>query len=151
MSPAPTVTIISTQPYHLVTNELPLSVAAAVLERHATVYARHGLVTEVTGVAKRDLKAREMIDALGGAILYGSNDLHGRAREMRQVPMCLLPGARLLRDVPKDAVITYDMVALDTGTSLYHLRALQDGSRAGVAADAPRVAAPARRRAEAAV
>ena len=124
-------------PYHLVTNELPLSIAAAVLEHHPTVYARHGLVTEVTGVAKRNLKAGESIDGLGGAMLYGSNDLAEAAKAKRQVPMCLLPDARLLRDVAKDEVITYDMVALDTGTTLYHLRALQDGGHAGVTAEAP--------------
>ncbi|MGH7103407.1 MAG: SAF domain-containing protein, partial [Acetobacteraceae bacterium] len=99
-------------------------------ERHPTVYARQGLVTEVTGRAKRALQAGEIIDGLGGAMLYGSNDLHEAARAKRQVPMCLLPGARLLRDVPKDTVITAEMVALDTATTIYHLRALQDGGQA---------------------
>ncbi len=132
-------------PYHLVTNELPLSIAAAVLEKHPTVYARHGLVTEVTGVAKRDLKSGERIDGLGGAMLYGSNDLYEKTRANRQVPMCLLPGARLLSDVRKDEVITYDMVEIDTGTTLYHLRALQDAGHAG---HAPAAGAGARQLAE---
>jgi len=131
-------------PYHLVTSELPLSIAAAALAHHPTVYARHGLVTEVTGVAKRNLKAGEIIDGLGGVMLYGSNDLYERAKARRQVPMCLLPGARLLRDVAKDEVITYDMVALDTGTTLYHLRALQDGGQVctGAPAAQPRTRQP---------
>jgi predicted homoserine dehydrogenase-like protein len=40
-----------------------------------------------------------------------------------------------LRDVRKDEVITYDMVALDIGTTLHHLRALQDGDHAGLAVE----------------
>jgi predicted homoserine dehydrogenase-like protein len=82
-------------------------------------------------------------------LLYGSNDLHERAKANRPVPLCLLPGARLLRDMPKDQVITHDMVALDTGTTLYHLRALQDGGHAGIAAETPGAAARTRQLEEA--
>lgn len=114
------------QPYHLVTNELPLSIAVAVLFNHSTIYARHGMVTEVTGVAKRDLKAGETIDGPGGATIYSSNDRYESAKEQRQVPLNLLINARLRRDVPKDQVITYDDVELNTDSTLYHLRRIQD-------------------------
>lgn len=80
-------------PYHLVTSEMPLAIVTAVLNRHPTVYARYGLVTEVIGVAKRDLKAGEIVDGLGGAMLYSSNDLYEPARDKNQVPMCLLSAA----------------------------------------------------------
>lgn len=113
-------------PYHMVTSEMPLAIVTAVLDRHATVYPRFGLVTEVVGVAKRDLKPGEIIDGLGGAMLYSSNDLYESARAKNQVPMCLLSGARLLRKVAKDENITYDMVELRTDTRLYRLRQLQD-------------------------
>ena len=43
-------------PYHLVTTEIPLSIATAVFFNRPTVVAKRGLVTEVTAVAKRPLK-----------------------------------------------------------------------------------------------
>jgi predicted homoserine dehydrogenase-like protein len=43
----------------------------------------------------------------------------------------LLTGAKLLRDVPTDGAITYDMVEIVEGTTLYHLRAMQDSGAAG--------------------
>lgn len=113
-------------PYHMVTSEMPLAIVTAVLDRHPTIYPRFGLVTEVVGVAKRDLQPGEIIDGLGGAMLYSSNDLYESARDKNQVPMCLLAGARVLRKVPKDQNITYDMVELRTDTRLYQLRKLQD-------------------------
>jgi len=102
-----------------------------------TVYPRFGLVTEVTGVAKRDLQPGEILDGLGGAMLYSSNDLYERARDKNQVPMCLLAGARVKRKVAKDADITYDMVELRTDTRLYQLRQLQDQGGPDVAVSLP--------------
>ncbi len=113
-------------PYHLVTNEIPLSIAWAALFQHPTVVAKNGLVTEVIAAAKRDFKAGEVIDGPGGSTVYALNDLYTVAREENLVPAGLLPGARLKCDVRKDQVITYDMVDLKTDTMLYHLRQLQD-------------------------
>jgi len=121
-------------PYHLVTNEMPLAIVTAVLDHHPTVYAKYGLVTEVVGVAKRDLKPGDIIDGLGGAMLYSSNDLYESAKAQNQVPMGLLPGAKVLRAIPKDQVITREAVEIKTDTTLYRLRALQD--RGGSAAPA---------------
>lgn len=113
-------------PYHLVTSEIPLSIAWAALFQHPTVVARNGLVTEVIAAAKRDLKAGETVDGQGGAMVYALNDLYATAGAEKLVPLGLLPGARLRCDVRKDQVITYDMVDLKTDTMLYHLRRLQD-------------------------
>jgi predicted homoserine dehydrogenase-like protein len=113
-------------PYHLVTNEIPLSIASAVFFNQPTVVAKRGLVTEVTAVAKRNLKAGEKLTGAGSDEVYSSNDLYQTTREKRQVPLNLLPGARMRRDVAKDSVLTYDDVELLTDTTLYHLRKLQD-------------------------
>ena len=48
--------------------------------------------------------------------------------------MGLLPGAKVLRAIPKDQVITREAVEIKTDTTLYRLRALQD--RGGSAAPA---------------
>ncbi|MEW9670878.1 NAD(P)H-dependent oxidoreductase [Ammoniphilus sp. 3BR4] len=113
-------------PYHLVSNEIPLSIASAALFQHPTVVPSKGLVTEVIAAAKRDLKAGETVDGQGGSMVYASNDHYHIAKEEKLVPLGLLAGARLRCDVKKDQVITYDMVDLKTDTMLYQLRQLQD-------------------------
>jgi predicted homoserine dehydrogenase-like protein len=113
-------------PYHLVTNEIPLSIIWAVEDHEPTVVPRHGLLAECIGAAKCDLKAGTKLDGGGGYTVYALNDLASVAKKEGCVPFGLLDGARLLRDVKKDQVITQDLVALKTDTTLYHLRRLQD-------------------------
>ena len=113
-------------PYHLVTNEIPLSIVWAVEDHEPTVVPRHGLLTECIGAAKRDLKAGSRIDGGGGYTVYAQNDLAAVAKREDCVPFGLLDGATLLKNAEKDQVITSDMVALRTDTMLYHLRKLQD-------------------------
>lgn len=113
-------------PYHLVTNEIPLSIVWAVEDHEPTVVPEYGLLTEVIGAAKKDLRAGTVLDGGGGYTVYAQNDLAAVAKREGCVPFGLLDGARLLRDVERDEVITFDKVALKTDTTLYHLRQLQD-------------------------
>jgi predicted homoserine dehydrogenase-like protein len=113
-------------PYHLVTTELPLSIVWAVEDHEPTVVPHFGLLTEVIGAAKRNLKAGTIIDGGGGFTVYAQNDLAYVAKEEKSVPFGLLDGAKLVKDVKKDQVITYDMVELKTDTLIYTLRKLQD-------------------------
>jgi len=113
-------------PYHLVTNEIPLSIVWAVEDREPTVVPHHGLLTEVLGAAKADLKAGAILDGGGGFTLYGVNDLATVAKRDGCVPLGLLDGATLVRDVKRDQVITRDLVQVKTDTMLYHLRQIQD-------------------------
>jgi predicted homoserine dehydrogenase-like protein len=113
-------------PYHLVTNEIPLSIVNAVEYGSPTIVPKLGLVSEVFGAAKRSLKAGDIIDGPGGSTVYALNDLREVTEAEGVVPLGLLPGAKLKRDVSTDQTITYDMVDLNTSTTLYHLRALQD-------------------------
>ena len=113
-------------PYHLVTNEIPLSIVWAVEDHQPTVVPRGGLVAECIGAAKTDLKAGSLLDGGGGFTVYALNDLACISKRENLVPFGLLEGAKLLRDVKKDQVLTQEMVALKTDTTLYHLRRLQD-------------------------
>lgn len=112
--------------YHLVTNEIPLSIVWAVEDREPTVVPRFGHLTEVIGAAKKDLAAGTVLDGGGGYTVYGVNDLAVVAKRENCVPLGLLQGAKLVTGVEKDQVVTYDMVELKTDTLLYHLRRLQD-------------------------
>jgi len=72
-----------------------------------------------------------VIDGAGGSTVYALNDLYATAKAENVVPLGLLTGAKLLREVPTDAAITYDMVEILTDSTLYHLRAMQDSGAAG--------------------
>jgi predicted homoserine dehydrogenase-like protein len=113
-------------PYHLVTNEIPLSVVWAVEDKEPTVVAHHGLLTECIGAAKTDLKAGTILDGGGGYTVYSVADLACVARREQCVPFGLLDKAKLLRDVRRDQIITQEMIELRTDTMLYHLRRIQD-------------------------
>ena len=88
-------------PYHLVTNEIPLSVVNAVEFGHLTIVPKLGLVTEVFGAANRPLKAGETIDGTGGASVYALNDLYETAKAEKVVRLGLLTGAKLRCNVPR--------------------------------------------------
>jgi predicted homoserine dehydrogenase-like protein len=95
-------------------------------DREPTVVPRHGLLAEVLGAAKADLPADTTLDGGGGFTVYGVNDLACVAKADGCVPLGLLDGAKLLKPVKKDQVITQEMVQLKTDTLLYHLRRIQD-------------------------
>ncbi|HEX7550116.1 MAG TPA: NAD(P)-dependent oxidoreductase, partial [Candidatus Methylomirabilis sp.] len=113
-------------PYHLVTNEIPLSIVWAVEDHEPTVVPRHGLLAECLGAAKADFPAGTVLDGGGGYTVYAVNDLACVAKREHCVPFGLLDKARLRQDVKRDQVLTHDMVELKTDTMLYHLRKIQD-------------------------
>ncbi|MFC4637092.1 NAD(P)H-dependent oxidoreductase [Deinococcus hohokamensis] len=113
-------------PYHLCHFEVPLSAARVVLFGDAVLQAIGGPVVEVVTTAKRDLKAGEVIDGLGGYMTYGQCENADVTAAQRLLPMGLAEGARLRRDLPRDRVLTYDDVTLPAGRLSVRLRAEQD-------------------------
>ena len=113
------------RPYHLASIEAPLSIPPAVLDGHTDIAPR-AWRAEVAAGAKRPLRAGEVIDGIGGDCVYGMIDSAEAAREERLVPLGLLAGARLTRDVDVDHLLTHDDVELDTSTTIHQLRGLQD-------------------------
>jgi predicted homoserine dehydrogenase-like protein len=113
-------------PYHLCHFEAPTTAARAVLFDDAALAPLGGPVCEVVATAKRDLAAGEVLDGIGGFLSYGQLENHDTARAERLLPMGLAIGGRLLRDVPIDAVLTYDDVELPPGRLADRLRAEQD-------------------------
>ena len=69
-----------------------------------------GPVCEVVTVAKRDLKAGERLDGIGGFCSYGLIDNASAARAIAALPIGLSEGCVLRRDVSKDAVVTFNDV-----------------------------------------
>jgi len=115
------------RPYHLCSLETPLSVAKACIDHMPTIVPRAGLVAETVTVAKIDLKAGDQLDGIGGFTVRGSFIKAAEAREKKALPMGLVnKSTRMVRDVKKGELITYDDVALDEDTLMVQLRRLQD-------------------------
>ena len=74
-----------------------------------------GPVCEVVTIAKRDLKAGERLDGVGGFCSYGLIDNRAAARAVDALPIGLSDGCVLRRDVAKDEVISFDDVESPRG------------------------------------
>ncbi|QCX34050.1 NAD(P)-dependent oxidoreductase [Caloramator sp. E03] len=115
------------RPYHLCSLETPLSAAKAVLDHQATIAPLNGLVSEVITVAKKDLKAGQNLDGIGGYTVYGTIERAEIAKELNALPVGLVNKNTILKkDVKKGEIITYDMVELREDSLLLQLRRLQD-------------------------
>jgi predicted homoserine dehydrogenase-like protein len=113
------------RPYHLASIEAPLSVAETVLDRMPSL-APESWKAEVVAATKRPLRAGEKLDGIGGSTVYGVIEQAPVAKEQGFLPLGLLDGATLVRDLPVDATITAADVELRPGTAIGALRALQD-------------------------
>src|SRR5215470_1420907 len=93
-------------PFHLPHIQIASTIARAVILRDPTVAPLAGPVCEVVAVAKRDLKAGEQLDGVGGFCAYGLIDNATAARAETALPIALSDGCTLRRDISKDAVIS---------------------------------------------
>jgi predicted homoserine dehydrogenase-like protein len=109
-------------PYHLCHFEAPLSLARAALFGDAALAPIGAPTVEVITLAKRDLKAGDPIDGLGGYDSYGECERADVVAAEGLLPMGVAEGCRLLHDVPKDRVLTYADVRLPSGRVVDRLR-----------------------------
>jgi predicted homoserine dehydrogenase-like protein len=112
-------------PYHLVHFEVPNAIARVVLFRDSLAPPQGGPVVEVCAVAKRDLKAGEILDDYGMYMTYGEAVNADEMSKRQYLPEGLVEGCKLRRDIPKDAVLTYSDVDLPSGRLADRLRAEQ--------------------------
>jgi predicted homoserine dehydrogenase-like protein len=112
-------------PYHLVHFEVPNAIARVVLFRDSLAPPQGGPVVEVCAVAKRDLKAGEILDDYGMYMTYGEAVNADEMSKRQYLPEGLVEGCKLKRDIPKDAVLTYSDVDLPSGRLADRLRAEQ--------------------------
>ncbi len=93
-------------PFHLPHLQIASTIGRAALFKDPTVAPLGGPRCEVVAVAKRDLKAGETIDGIGGYTVYGLIENSPAARTAAALPMGLAEGCVLRRPLAKDAVIT---------------------------------------------
>lgn len=109
-------------PYHLPPMQLPHSVARAVLFHDATVTPRGAPTCDTIAFAKRDLKAGERLDGMGGFTCYGIVDRYDICRRENYLPMAISVDCLTTRDLPKDQPICYSDVELPKGRLCDQLR-----------------------------
>jgi predicted homoserine dehydrogenase-like protein len=83
---------------------------------------------EVVATAKRDLKAGEVLDGIGGFLSYGVCENAWISADEGLLPMGLSEGCTLVRDVPKDTAIGLADVAMPGERLIDRLRAEQDAA-----------------------
>jgi predicted homoserine dehydrogenase-like protein len=109
-------------PFHICHFEAPLTVARAVHFKDAAIAPISEPVVDVITAAKRDLKAGETLDYIGGFTCYGMAENSDVTHKEKLLPMGLAEGCRLKRDLPKDAVITYEDIEVPEGRLCDQLR-----------------------------
>ena len=108
-------------PYHLPHIQMMSTIARAVIFRDATVAPIAGSVTEVIAMAKRNMKAGERLDGVGGFTAYGLIDNSVTARSVDALPLSLSEDCVLRRDIAKDEVICFADVNLPNRPLVYKL------------------------------
>jgi len=112
-------------PYHLVHFEVPNAIARVALFRDGVAKPLGGPVVEVCAVAKRDLKAGEILDDYGMYMTYGEAVNADEMCQRHYLPEGLVEGCKLKGDIKKDAVLTYEDVELPPDRLADRLRAEQ--------------------------
>lgn len=113
------------QPYHLPPWQVLHSVARAALFNDPTITPRGAPVCDTVSFAKRDLKAGEVLDGMGGFTCYGLVDRYSTCRRDNALPIAVSLDCRLKRDIAKDQPVRYDDVELPPGRLVDRLRAEQ--------------------------
>lgn len=98
------------KPFHLIGLELSVSVLSVALRGEPTGQSREMRGT-VAAVAKRDLKAGEMLDGEGGYTVWGKAQPVARARDA--LPIGLAHGVKMRRDLAAGTIVT--MADVDPG------------------------------------
>lgn len=94
-------------PFHLPHLQIASTIGRAAIHRDPTVAPLGGPVCEVVSMAKRDLKAGERLDGIGGFCTYGLIDNAATARAQDTLPIALSEGCVLRRDIAKDEVVSF--------------------------------------------
>ena len=114
------------RPYHLTSLETPISIAQAAIDHEATIAPGPVPVSEAITIAKRDLKAGEKLDKMGGYMYYGLAERAEIALEEGLVPIGLVEGAVMTAPVRMGEPIPRASLQLNENTLLYRLRQAQD-------------------------
>jgi predicted homoserine dehydrogenase-like protein len=109
------------KPYHLIGLELNISILSAALRKEPTGQPQ-GFRGDVASVAKRALRAGEMLDGEGGYTVWGKLMPAAASLSARALPIGLAHHLKLKRDVAHGAVVSWDDVEFDAGNETIKTR-----------------------------
>jgi predicted homoserine dehydrogenase-like protein len=122
------------KPFHLIGLELSISVLNVALRGEPTGSCQ-GFRGDAVAVAKRALKAGEMLDGEGGYTVYAKLIPAARSLQLGALPIGLASRVKLVRDVAAGAFVTAAEVALDENALAVRVRReVESEARAGTAA-----------------
>ncbi len=107
--------------WHLIGLELGMSVASVALRGEATGIAEE-FRGDVVAVAKRDLKAGEILDGEGGYTVAGQLRPASVSLPSKALPLGLTGNIKMKQNVAVDTILTYDDVELDESLKAVQLR-----------------------------
>jgi predicted homoserine dehydrogenase-like protein len=116
--------------HHLVGVETPISIAKAVVFGEATGAPRVRPTADVVAVAKRDIKAGDTLDGMGGELVRGVIVEAVGASDDDGLPYALAQNVKARVPIPKGTIITYGMLQERGNDPIWRLRAMQDGMSA---------------------
>jgi predicted homoserine dehydrogenase-like protein len=102
------------KPYHLIGLELNISILSAALRREPTGQPQ-GFRGDVAAVAKRDLRAGEMLDGEGGYTVWGKLMPAAASLKAGALPIGLAHRVKLKNDIAHGAVVRWSDVEIDAG------------------------------------
>jgi predicted homoserine dehydrogenase-like protein len=109
------------KPYHLIGLELNISILSAALRQEPTGQPR-AFRGDVVAVAKRDLRAGEMLDGEGGYTVWGKLVPASASLKGGGLPIGLAHRVKLTRDVAHGAMVRWDDVEIDGGNEAVKTR-----------------------------
>ena len=130
------------KPYHLIGLELNISILSAALRNEPTGQP-HGFRGDVASVAKRDLRAGEMLDGEGGYTVWGKLMPAAASLAAGALPIGLAHRVKLKNDVAHGAVVRWSDVEVDADNDTIKTRKAMEArvrveaSRAAAGSPAP--------------
>lgn len=98
------------EPYHLCHLEVVETIASVALFQQPTINNSTNPITKTVTIAKRDLKAGEILDGIGGDMVYGEIDSIENAQHL--LPVGVAKGAKVKRDIKQNEEIRLEDVSL---------------------------------------
>jgi len=109
-------------PFHLPQLEIPITVARAVLLGDATVTPIGRPYCDAIAIAKKNLKAGDILDGIGGFSNYSLIDNFETSLTENLLPMGVSAGCKLIKDVLADTPLSYSDVQLPRDRQIDELR-----------------------------
>ena len=109
------------RPIHLIGSELGFSVATALLDNRSTGSTKV-FIGDAVSVAKRNLKAGDILDGEGGTTVWGKLIPASKSISLNALPIGLAHNVKLINDISEGQVISQKDISAISESNAYTLR-----------------------------